>query len=236
MADGDLTREQVERALPTKLKSSATQSLTDKINNSVSDPLIAEQIRDNFVTYTSILQDGKYKTEDYLNAVAYVSYKLMGHTNKDSYVKTFPKRYRDHVANGASEKDISAYISIFNKGKLVNLILEQSIIPTWILNQDAVQKAINVQVELMHTSNSDKVRCEAANSILNHLKRPEKKQVELSVGIADNSGMDELNETLKQLALQQQSMIESGISTQEIAHQKIIQKQDVLDAEVISDE
>ena len=231
-----LTLQEVKQALPPHLRTTVTQELTDKVNSISVDPEAADNIRQNFVSYSMVLKEGKFKLEDYLNAVAYVSYKLMGHTNKDSYVKTFPKRYRDHVANGASEKDISAYISIFNKGKLVNLILEQSIIPTWILNQDAVQKAINVQVELMHTSNSDKVRCEAANSILNHLKRPEKKQVELSVGIADNSGMDELNETLKQLALQQQSMIESGISTQEIAHQKIIQKQDVLDAEVISDE
>ena len=66
-----LTREMVEKSLPANLKSAATQQLTDQINNIVSDPLIAQQVRDNFISYSSVLKDGKFKTEDYLHAVAY---------------------------------------------------------------------------------------------------------------------------------------------------------------------
>ena len=60
----------------------------------------------------------------------------------------------------------------YNKNKLVNLILEQSMIPSWVLNQDMYQKALNVQCELMLTANSEKVS-DAANSILTHLKPPQ---------------------------------------------------------------
>ena len=76
-----LTQQEVVKALPANLKSCVTQSLVDNINNISADPLIAEQIRNNYISYTAVLKDGKFKTEDYLSAVAYVSFKLMGYTN-----------------------------------------------------------------------------------------------------------------------------------------------------------
>ena len=83
------TLDQVKRALPPKLKSSATQTIVDELNNLQDNPVVAEQIRNNFISYTGVLSEGKFKTEDYLNAVKYVSYKLMGNTNKDAYFKTY---------------------------------------------------------------------------------------------------------------------------------------------------
>lgn len=92
----------------------------------------------------------------------------------------------------------------------------------WVLNQDIYQKAINAQFTLMTTAKSEKVRSDAANSILTHLKRPEKHQVELDIGVTDSAGMKELKSTLAQLAAQQQEAIKSGTQTQEIAHQQMI--------------
>ena len=216
-----LTVDELKLSLPTHLKTIANQDLVDKLNQIASDPDVAENIRENFVSYTSVLKDGRFKTEDYLNAVAYVSYKVMGFTNLDSYKMTFPNRYRDLVARGASDKDISSFVSAYNKNKLVNLVLEQTMIPIHILNQDAVQKAINVQVELMMTASSEKVRAEAANSILTHLKAPEIKKIELDIGTKESSGMSELKGMLNQLAQQSLNLIQQGVTTKEIAHQPL---------------
>ena len=114
-----LTKELVERAVPANLKSSITQQLVDRINSAVADPIIADQVRENFINYTSVLRDGKFKTEDYLSAVMYVSFKLLGDSNLIAYTKTFPQRYTDLLAKGTSSKDIAAYVSAYNKGKLV---------------------------------------------------------------------------------------------------------------------
>ena len=65
-----LTIQQVEKSLPPTLKSAATQQLVDQINNIASDPLVAEQIRENFLSYSTVLKEGRFKAEDYLNAVA----------------------------------------------------------------------------------------------------------------------------------------------------------------------
>ena len=223
-----LTQEEVAKALPAPLRSAATQSFVDTINNISSDPEMAEHIRNNFISYSGILKDGKYKTTDYLNAVAYVSYKLMGYTNTEAYNRTFPQRHQQHVANNISAKDVSAYVSAYHKGKLVNAIMEQSLIPIHVLNQDVVQKAINVQVELMTTAVSEKVRSDAANSLLTHLAKPNDNKLNLKLDIVENSGMAELRDSIMQLAEKQQQMIEAGASAKVIIATPLA-KQEVVD-------
>ena len=104
-----LTKEEIERALPASLKTAATDALTDMVNNIVADPLIAEQVRNNFIGYANILQDGKFKTQDYLHAVVYCSYKVMGYSNLEAYQRTFPQRYADLVAKGVVSKEEARY-------------------------------------------------------------------------------------------------------------------------------
>lgn len=218
-----LTKEQVERSLPANLKSAATQPLTDLLNNIAADPLVAEQVRNNFISYTSVLKEGKFKAEDYVHAVAYVSYKLMGYSNQDAYFRTFPQRHANLVARGTTPKDISAYVSAYHKGKLVNLIMEQSLVPSWVLNQDLYQKALNVQADLMANAASEKVRCDAANSILTHLTKPkESTNFQLNLDVKENSGMTELKDALAKMAQQQQQLIQAGMSTKEVAAATII--------------
>ena len=98
-----LTADQIEKALPPTLRSAVTTALVDKINTAVADPEMAETIRDNFMSYSTVLREGKHKTEDYLSAVMYVSFKLMDMTNKEAYARAFPLRYASLLARGATE-------------------------------------------------------------------------------------------------------------------------------------
>lgn len=226
----ELTKQQIVNALPSTFKNSVTQELVDTINNVTQDQLLAEQFRENFVTYSSVMKDGKFKTMDYLSAIQYVTYKHMGYSNKDAYFKTFPNRQAELVARGTSEKDISAYVSAYHRGKLVNLIMEQSLIPVWIVNQDVYQKAINVQVELMNTAVSEKVRCDAANSILTHLAKPKDAITNINLDMRESSGLADLKNTLEALAQQQLSSIQSGVPTKVIAGSSLVrQDEDITD-------
>ncbi len=221
-----LTKQMVEAAVPANLKNSISQNLIDTLNNLALDPLVADNIRENFISYTGVLKDGKFKTEDYLSAVMYVSFKLMGQSNKDAYARTFPQRYATLISKGFTEKDISAYVSAYNKGKLVNLILEQTLVPVWVLNQHMYQQALNVQAQLMTTSQSDKVRTDAANSLLTHLKKPEGKDFQISLEVKESSGMNEMREAMRAMAERQQEMIEAGVSTLEITATPIITREE----------
>lgn len=215
------TIDELKQALPVALKASATQAMVDQVNNLAIDPEAARTVRENLISYTSVLSQGRFKTSDYISAVTYVTFKLMGYTNQESYTRTFPVRYQALSARNVSSKDISAYVSAYNKGQLVNLVLEQTLIPTWILNQDTYQTAINTQLDLMLTAKSEKVRSDAANSILTHLKRPEKAQVELSVTTAD-AGVQAMRDMMLELATTQQELIAQGMHTKEIAHQRLV--------------
>ena len=197
--------------------------MVDTLNGVSADPIIAQNIRDNFISYSGVLKDGKFKTEDYIHAMAYVSYKLMGYSNEDAYARTFPQRHANLIAAGKSKKDISAYVSAYHKGKLVGLLLEQTMIPHWVINQDLYQKALNVQYELMTTANSEKVRTDAANSILTHLKKPENIKGQLTLDIQESSGMKDLKNAIAQMAAEQKKMIEQGfVKTVDVAASRLI--------------
>ena len=92
----------LKQALPKNLQGNATQELVDKINNIVSDPEAADIVKENFISYSKVLSEGKFKTEDYLSAVVYVSYKLMGYNNQDAYARAFPDRWKRHLLLGTS--------------------------------------------------------------------------------------------------------------------------------------
>ena len=218
-----LTLDQFKLALPDKVKKSINQELIDQINNTLSDPEMFEQYRDNLISYTKVMADGKFKVTQYIDAVRYVSFKLMGCTNIEAYTKTFPDKYQRFIQQGVQAKDIASYVTAYNKSKLVNLIFEQTLIPSHVLNQDLYQRALNVQADLMINAKSEKVRCDAANSLLTQLKAPEVKKVELDIGVKEDSSIAALRATTMELARQQRLMVESGaMNAQEIAHGKLI--------------
>lgn len=221
----EISIEVLKKALPDKYKRSLNEDILEDIAKIFNDENLHEAYRDNLLSYTNVLKDGKFKLKDYLNAVKYVTHKMMGDNNTDSYIKTFPDRYARLVANGTSAKDITSLVTVYNKSKLVNLIMEQTMIPTWVLNQDLYQKALNVQVELMMTATSEKVRSDAANSILNQLKPPEVKKVELDIGLKENKELDNMRTMLAELSAKQKQLIDANVvSTQEIAQTRLIPK------------
>ncbi len=218
-----LSIEQFKQALPDKVKKSVNQELIDQINKTLSDPEMFEAYRENLLSYTKVMADGRFKVDSYVSAVKYVSHKLMGATNIEAYTKTFPDKYDRFVQQGVSAKDIASYVTAYNKSKLVNLIFEQTLIPSYVLNQDLYQRALNVQADLMVNAKSEKVRSDAANSLLTHLKMPETQKVELEIGVKEDSSIASLRAATLELARQQRLSMESGqMNAQEVAHTKLV--------------
>jgi len=221
-----LTVEELRQALPAKVKKSVNITLVDRVNTAMSDPDMYESYRDNLLSYANVMAEGRFKTLNYIDAVKYVSYKLMGKTNIDAYSITFPEKIARFTAQGVETKDVASYCSAYNKSKLVSLIMEQTLVPAWVLNQDLHQKALNVQAELMLNAKSEKVRTDAANSLLTHLKQPETQKVELNVGVSEDSSIQQLRDATLALAAKQRMAIEAGaMSASEIAHQPIVIEQ-----------
>lgn len=219
-----MTLEQFKEALPDQMKKNINIDVVNGINSLLSDPDMAEQYRDNLLGYTHVMKEGKFKLTSYVSAVKYVTQKLAGKNNQDAYMATFPDKWADWVQRGVSSKDISSYVSVYNSSKLVNLVLEQTLVPNWILNQDIRQKAINHLSTLMVSAQSEKVQAEAAIGLLTHLKMPEKLKVQLDLEVKENSVMDQLQKASLGLAERMQAMVATGTwSAQDLLDEKVIE-------------
>ena len=99
-----LQKSEIIAAVPANLRSSISDSLVDKINNAVNDPDEAEAIRNNFISYAVVLREGKFKVADYINAVMYVSYRLMDYNHEEAYARALPARYTELKSKGKTKK------------------------------------------------------------------------------------------------------------------------------------
>lgn len=218
-----LSLDQVRKAVPANLRGNVTQALVDRINQVEGDPIATEAFRENFISYARVLGEGRFKVTDYLDAVRYVSFKLLGDSNQDAWAKTFPERYQRLVEKGADGRQISSYASAYNKGKLVNLIVEQSLVPSWVLNQDVYQEAINTLATIMVDEDfSGMVRVKAAESLLVALQKPKEAGPLVNIDMRENAGLVELRSLLSEAARREQEEIRSGVPTEQIAARKLI--------------
>lgn len=217
-----MTSEQFKSALPLQLRNAVTPEVMQAINQTLSCPESMELFKENLLSYASVLVEGRFKMTNYINAIKYVSFKLLGSTNISAYTKTFPDKVAGFKARGVTDKDISSYVSAYHKSKLVNLIMEQTLIPVHVLNAPLYQQAINTQASLMLYAKSEKVRCDAADSLMKQLKPPETKKVELDIGLQTDRTLDTLRATTMELVAQQKKLIRQGTPIKEIAEGALI--------------
>ena len=219
-----LTKSMLEGALPDKrFRKHITDTIVDVIN-SEPDSELRRVFRDNTLTYASVLSTGRYSLAAYINAVKYVSLRLIGDKASTAYSKVFPDRYQNLVDKGASGSYIASFADNYGKTGLITKIMEQTMVPTHILNAGIYQEAINVQADLMYTAKSELVRQKAAESLISNLTAPAVAKVEIDIGYS-NDIVEDLRATTKALAQQQLRMILNGQSSaKEVAHSEIIAK------------
>lgn len=216
-----LAIEAVKKLVPKSYRSMITQEFIDKIEKSVGDSIIADQIKENFITYINVLNSGKYKMDDYIAAVKYVSYKLLGYSNVDAYAATFPDRYQRLKESG---QQIDAFVSMYNKGKLVMQIFEQTMVPTYVLNAPLHQEALNELAKMIKDpSVKGMAKVKACEAVLQYTKQPEVIKGELTIGIEQQDTIAELREVVEQLAeANRMSLERSTKSLKDIAEANII--------------
>jgi hypothetical protein len=221
--EGQLTLQQVKDAMPSRQKKNITQELIDTLNQVAGDENFRDFFRENMLGYTNVLQDPNLTLPGYIAAVKYVSYKLMGCTNEEAWKRSHPERYQRCVDEQKDPAYIRSVVCAYNKGKMVQQMLQQSMIPIWVLNQDKVQQAINVQAQLMMSAKSEKVRSDAANSLLTHLKQPEARKVQLDVAVKQDDSITELRKVMTDLAAEQKRAIQAGVTdAAELGRSKLI--------------
>ena len=200
------------RVLPPAIRKNITDEVIDTINNHLATSETRELFRENIISFASVLQEGRFKFEDYISAVKYVSFKILGDSNIIAYTKTFPDRYQRLIDEGMSDKAISAYVAAYHKTKLVTLLFGQTIMPVHILHQNLFHESITTMAEIMRDEDtSPKVRSDTAYNLATLLKPPEESKLKLDVTLKEDSAITALRETSMALVAEQRKLLNAGL-------------------------
>jgi hypothetical protein len=212
----------VKKLIPKHQRSLLTQEYLDTIEASVKDSLVADAFKENFLTYAKVLASGRYKLEDYINAVKYISYKLLKFTNVEAYAATFPERFERLTKE--KQPQIDAYVSMYNSNKLVGQIYEQTLVPTYVLNAPLHQEVITELARMVQDHEvRGMVKVKACEVILQYTKPPEKIEGKLTIGIEQQETIADLNKVVGDLADTYRALLENGTkSVKEIIEADIV--------------
>ena len=162
-----ITKDEMVDALPPQMRKSMNDATYYSLSTALSDPDELVRFKENFITFTTALKDGKYSVQQYIDAVKYVSFKKMGLTNLEAFKRTFPAKMERYNKVGKTIAEVNSFVSSYNATKIVSNIFDHSMVPIHVLNQDAVQEAINAHLKVLRHSTNDLAVVKAADSLLN---------------------------------------------------------------------
>ena len=176
------------------------------------------ELFEDVISYTKVISEGKWSIKEYVNAVRYVTYQMMGYSNRQSYLKIFTDKI--HMDKDTLDKFVNKY----NKGKLVLELQKIATVPMYLTHHNLLNKAVAKQAELMETAKSEMVQHLAAKELCSLLAPPEDNHMSIDVNIKKDTTVEDLEKTLLNLAEKQVELIGSGKSTnKEIAEMNIIE-------------
>jgi len=230
---GKITVHTLKDITPKNQRSMITEELVDKLNKWNEDPKLMESYTDNVLTYISVLKEGKFKITDYMNAVRFVSYKLMGYSDIDAYAIAFPERYERLREEGLSRDEISPYTSAYKKNMLVTKIFEQTVIPINVLNNHMAQDALNELMKIGLHGRSEMARVTALSKVIDKTDAVETQKLQLDVGINNSDELSDLRTMLSEVATEQLGYIEKGkVDLKTLGSLKPKEEEDIIEGEI----
>jgi len=215
------TYEELQDIVPKKQKSLITEDMVTKISDIASDPLCGDEFKNNMISYSTVLGSGKYSIEEYSNATQFVTLLMLNHKDIDAYKIVFPERYLRLTTKGLTRSQISAYATNFKVTKLVSAILEQTMIPTHILNAPMYQEALNHSRYLMLNARSETVQQKAAETIMTQLKSPEASKLEIDISVNKADVVNENEDFMREIAKQKLELMALGGDVHQITNMTV---------------
>ena len=214
-----LTLDEVKKLIPSNYRGIITPKLVDNINETLLASSTGSDLKEHIVGFADVLADGRYSIQQYVSAVQYVHFRLMEFSAVKAYRKSHNASYQKWVkVEKLNKKQIKGRVSSYNRGKLVQSLFAQCMIPAHQLFQDYYYKAIKRQSELMTDPNGI-VAQRAADSLMTHLAPPPETEGVLDVGSAGAGIVKELFANFALLADKQSKAIEKG----EVTPKELIQ-------------
>jgi len=211
-----LTIEDIQRTVPSR-KGTITQQAVDLINASMTEAEFqGESLIQSLSTYESVMVKNKVGVVDFINALRFCAYLLsMDDNYTEAYKKTFITRkfVQDRLDVSSEDpkyRELTSAASRYRNSKVVVDILTIADVPLYLMFQGARWKAVGVLAREMEDAPYSKDRIAAADKLLSHVKPPENIQIEMDIGVKENSAVQNLNDQLAELASRQKHHLELG--------------------------
>ncbi len=204
----ELSKDYLRSVFPDHFKTKINDKFVESLRDIIEDPDYRDHFRETLINVTDIIADTSYSMSHYINAIKFVTFIAHGDKQRIAYSKVFPERYDECITKGI---DVSSRASSFAGSKLVKKIEQRIMVPTYLLNNHRFQEAINKQVQLMNTSDSDIVQQRAADSLMAHLKPPEELDINIHVQESSVSIIDELRFAALEIAKIQKKQLSDGV-------------------------
>jgi len=233
-----VTLELLQEQVGVKKKHLINQDVVDEINKLVEDPDYGEVFLEQYVNYFNILEkNNRWSIPKYTNALKFFMLVESGNTLTDAYIKVFPERLQARLDRGENKQHIGGEASRYNASQLVTEIRKVATVPVQLIHRHLLHNAIMKTAQLMNDpSVSPTVQQKAAETLIRELKPTEDSNVNIKIGLDEESKQQQarLVEHIGTIALNQQKMLASGMSIEEIQKLNVqISKQDTFtDVEV----
>ena len=173
---------------------------------------------DDLISYTKVLEGGKFSVDQYINAVRFVSYQMMGYNNTESYLKVFPEKL------GTLHTD--KYAAKYNKSKLVTELHKLVVVPEYLTHMHLRNQALKVQTDLMLSAKSEMVKHLASKTILEMTKPPEENYMQVDVNVKKDDSIEAIEQALYQTA----TKLVKGIQDKQVTAKEVLET-DIMDVD-----
>jgi len=173
---------------------------------------------DDLISYTKVLEEGRFSVDQYINAVRFVSYQMMGYNNTESYLKVFPEKL------GTLYTD--KYAAKYNKSKLVTELHKLVVVPEYLTHMHLRNQALKVQTDLMLSAKSEMVKHLASKTILEMTKPPEENYMQVDVNVKKDDSIEAIEQALYQTA----TKLVKGIQDKQVTAKEILET-DIMDVD-----
>ena len=231
----NITVESLQKMFPKK-KGSISEKTVELVNAVQNDPEFdGSKLIDTMVTFQNVMMKNSGSMDQYIDAVRFCAYVECEETAVEAYKRTFSNREFvrerwDVKTDSIPYKELVSAASRYRKSPMVVDILAQADVPLYLMFQGARYQAVQVLADEMVNANFSKDRISAADKLLTHVKPPENVQIEMDIGIQNNSAVTDLQAQLAQMAERSLELIQQGADKNEVINAPIRAK--VIDVEI----
>ena len=186
--DKHVTVEELQQLFPKK-KNTINEKTVDIINSTIDDPNFnGYSLVQTLTDYQGVMQTNSGNMNEYIQAVRFCAFlESEGDSAVKAYTKTFCHRdfvkARIGVSFDSTEyKELTSAASRYRRSPMVRDILTQADLPFYLLFRGQSYKAVDVLSKVMITATLDRDKINAAKALLDAVKAPENRQVELNIG------------------------------------------------------